>query len=457
MDFVRSAKYIVSAAILLAGLALGSCTEGDTPDNVELAAASPSEVLFQSHSVRFFAGELELKCEDVDEGEFPQPPEVESPEGTRFGGWVDEKGRRAEPGATPVYSDASYTAVFMPLLDGEGPYLFTDSAGLLKPDAVLDSEELLTALNALAGEEAKAYFPEEFMADDAITAEELRKVLSAFFTYDEMDRVILGFEDVDKLSKAQFAIIMNRLLGRATDEPCVVAESAYRIPDVSLERSDYTELMEAAVEHSHSGEGRPWRNVSLPALYEEGYVLVEGCLYMADSKGIFLSDTVLGSLTFAYDGRCTSGDATLDSCVRAILADVSETNPEAKAGELLEAVYDYCCGSFGVSRGNIYDVGNQSWAIAEAIAMFEVKSGSSYSFAAAFWALARGLGYEATAVNGAVGSELTPHAWVEIEIDGENYIFDPALESGAVEGIDAGRDMFMKSEAQVAMYRYFKG
>jgi len=455
MDFTRSAKCILCAAIALAGILLGSCT-GETPEEVVLAANSP-EAQQRFFSVDFYANGTEISSQEIAEGEFPAVPEVADIEGARFGGWVDGYGRRAEPGATPVSGDFDYEAVFLPVLDGNGAYLFTDGGGLLHPDAVLDSTELTAALNALAGDAAKAHFPDSFAADDAITADELRAVLSKFFTYDEMDRVILGFEDVDKLSRAQFAIIMNRLLGRSTDEKVIPAESAYRIPDITLTRSDYTELMEAAIEHSHSETGNHWRNISLPAIYEEGYVLVEGGLYMVDSEGFFVTDDVLGSLTFGYDGRYTSGDATLDGCVRAVIADIAEAMPEVAAPELLEAVYDYCCGSFEFTRRNIYEPGAQGWAISEAVTMFEAKSGNSCSYAAAFWALARGLGYEAVPVTGAVGSESTPHAWVEIEIDGQNYIFDPAMEAGALEGVEAGRNMFMRTEESCAPYDYFKG
>lgn len=455
MDFARSAKCILCVAIAFAGFLLGSCTE-EAPEELALAAATV-EKEERSYGVSFLANGEEISSQTVREGEFPGVPEVEDIEGARFGGWVDSNGRRAEPGATPVEAECSYEAVFLPLLDGSGPYLFTGSGGLLRPDAVLDSTELMTALNALSSDSAKAHFPETFKADDSITTDELRAVLAGFFTYDEMDRVILGFEDVDKLSRAQFAVIMNALLGRETDEKVIAAASAYRIPDVPLTRSDYTQLMEAAIEHSHSETGSQWRNIALPAIYEEGYVLVEGGLYMVDSEGFFVTDNVVGTLTFGYDGRYTSGDMGLDSYVRAVIADIAEAMPEASTADMLKAAYDYCCGNFEFSRRNIYEVGAQGWALSEAVTMFEAGNGNGCSYAAAFWALARGLGYEAVPVSGAIAADKTPHAWVEIEIDGENYIFDPAMEAGALEGVEAGRDMFMKPESQSAMYGYFKG
>ncbi len=456
MDFARSVKIILCALLVSAAVFMGSCTE-NLPDEVALASASDSQTQKREYTVRFFADGEEIAQETLDVGEFPKVPEVGDIEGARFVGWVDSKGRTAVPADTPVTWDFEYTAVFLPVLDGTGPYLFTGSGGLLRPDAVLDSTELVTALNALAGDAAKEYFPKSFEADNAITTDELRKVLSGFYTYEEMDRVILGYEDVDKLSRAQFAVIMNRLLGRTVDEKVIPADGAYTIPDVPLMRSDYTQLMEASIEHTHSDSGEFWRELSLPAIYEEGYVLVEGGLYCVDSEGFFITDTVLGSLTFGYDGRYTSGDIALDGYVRAAIADVAEAQPVSDPAELLEAVYDYCCESFSFAQRNTYQVGAVGWEMSEALTMFEARNGNACSYAGAFWALARGLGYEAHAVVGTIGTAQTPHAWVEIEIDGENYIFDPTVETGGVAAVEGGLNMFRLHESTAAMWAYFKG
>lgn len=458
MEFARSAKYILSAMVIMAGMVLGSCTgDSSAPETTELAAATPKADILKSYTVEFYARGEQIKSETLSIGQLPTVPEVADSEGIRFTGWVDEKGRKAEPAATPVTWDCQYTAVFLPVLDGEGPYLFTGSGGLLKPDAVLDGTELTAALNALAGEAAKAYFPTLPELGDSITAEELRTVLSDFYTSEEMDRVILGYQDVDQLSRAQFAIIMNGLLGRETAGKVIPEEGSYRIPDVAKTRQDYSALMEAAVEHSHSEEGSVWKNISLPALYEEGYVIVEGGLYCADSEGFFVSDTVLGSLTFGYDGRYTSGDAVLDGYVTATVADIMDADTYSDSLKLLRAAYDYSCESFTYLRRNVYELGAGGWEIPEAITMFETRSGNSYSYAAAFWALARSFGYEATAVNGTVGAERQPHAWVEIVIDGETFWFDPAIEAGALEGVEAGKNMFMLSEDTAAAWGYYKG
>ncbi len=455
MDFARSAKYILSAAIILSGIILGSCT-AEEPGDMVLASAEPTAQQ-SGYKVSFVANGQEIKTEKLSTGEFPSVPEVADIEGARFVGWEDQKGRKAQPADTPVTWDCEYTAVFMPLLDVEGPYIFTGSGGLLRPDAVLDSTELVTALNALASDAARRLFPDLSMAEDDVTVDELRKVLSAFYTSEEMDKVILGFDEAEKLSRSEFVMIMNTLTGRNAEARVIPVGDNYRIPDVSPNRQDYDALMEASIAHEHSESGAIWRKTELQPIYEEGYVLVEGNLYCADSEGFFTSDTVLGSLTFGYDGRYTSGDAVLDGYVSAVIADLAEVNAYSSPSDLLSAVYDYCCESFGFTRRNIYEVGARGWEMSEAVTMFESKSGNSCSYAGAFWALARGLGFEAVAVNGAIGSDKESHAWVEIEIDGKTYIFDPAAEAGVLEGIEAGKDMFMISEQRAAALKYFRG
>ena len=78
--------------------------------------------------------------------------------------------------------------------------------------------------------------------------------------------------------------------------------------------------------------------------------------------------------------------------------------------------------------------------------MYQEKKGNCYNFAASFWALARGLGYDATAISGTMTSTDQPHGWVEIPFDGENYIFDVEMEYVYVHERDVhDKDMFMVS------------
>ncbi len=455
MDIVRSAKYILAAMIVVMGFMLGSCRE-EAPEDFTIAATQPAESHAQEYTVRFMSLGKEIASETVSLGEFPQVPDVDAADGSRHGGWVDAKGRRAQPASTPVVADCEYTAVFFPVLDGTEPYLFTDGEALLHPDAILNGTELKTALNALASQNAREIFPDLSDVENDITVGELRKVLAGFYTLDELDRVILGHDQAEKLSRSQFAEIMNKLLGRDESALVVPADGSYCIADVSPDREDYRRLMEACTAHGHSDSGCLWEEVSLPPIYSEGYVLVEGNLYYADANGFFIRDTVEGSMTFGYDGRYTSGNAALDGFVSAAIADITEVNSTDDRSKLLRAAYDFCVDSFGVTEGNIYGVGARGWEMSEALTMFEYKSSNSYGYTAVFWALARGLGYEAQAVNGSYGDDNLSHAWVEIEMDGEIYVFDPAAAAGAFEEAESDADVFMVSQSKASRMGYIK-
>lgn len=69
-----------------------------------------------------------------------------------------------------------------------------------------------------------------------------------------------------------------------------------------------------------------------------------------------------------------------------------------------------------------------------AIQAFEVGSGNCYCYAAAFYFLAQGLGYNARYIEGQVGMAAGgygPHGWVAIDMNGATYICDPEAQDEA--------------------------
>ena len=61
--------------------------------------------------------------------------------------------------------------------------------------------------------------------------------------------------------------------------------------------------------------------------------------------------------------------------------------------------------------------------------MLSTHRGNCYNYAAAFWALARGLGYDADAVAGTVGWNRSPHGWVIMDgAGGTRLVYDVELE-----------------------------
>lgn len=82
----------------------------------------------------------------------------------------------------------------------------------------------------------------------------------------------------------------------------------------------------------------------------------------------------------------------------------------------------------------------QQWYAVEGL---EKRTGNCYTYASTFCELARGLGYDARYVEGAVwgvGQKWWPHGFVLITIDGSTYICDPELQYAS----SAGRNLYMQ-------------
>ena len=60
--------------------------------------------------------------------------------------------------------------------------------------------------------------------------------------------------------------------------------------------------------------------------------------------------------------------------------------------------------------------------------MYATGKGNCYCYAAAFWAAARALGYDAKIVSGTYGKEKSPHGWVEIFFEDGRRTYDVEIE-----------------------------
>lgn len=192
-----------------------------------------------------------------------------------------------------------------------------------------------------------------------------------------------------------------------------------------------------------------------PAPFEPGFVNFKGYLYYVQEDGHFLKNGNVGELQFGANGRYTSGDEALDGYVAQVLEGVIAENPGKDRLGLLRAAYDHCInGAFKYLKGNIYKKGHTGWEVADAKSMFEKGRGNCYNFAAAFWALARGLGYEAHGLAGFVTTLVQPHGWVWMELDGVEYFFDPELHYDYIYDKREVKDMFMLAVADAGWWHY---
>ncbi len=166
--------------------------------------------------------------------------------------------------------------------------------------------------------------------------------------------------------------------------------------------------------------------IKLPTDKTAGFHNVDGWLFYVNEDGSILKDGKVGDLYFSADGRYTTGNSELDSMVAETLDKLIRENPDKKGEDLLRAVHVYCRDNFKYLRRKDGDLewGATGWSVDKAYEMMSTGKGNCYNFAAAFWALSRGIGYETYTIRGTCTSKNQPHGWCIITLDGKDYFFD---------------------------------
>lgn len=433
MKMRMSLKTALLCSVLLAALLVGCSYETLPPeDTAEPLPSSYAEVC----TVRFQAEGLTFSEQRIAPGESPTVPEVRL-DGYVFSHWVSEKGNRTSPEKEAVFSDRVFTAVMYPDLSKNAPYLFADENGFLHPEGLLTGQALDRALRALAAREtALADIPIDTEAD-SLTAEDLQAVLEKCFHPGNVAGFLAEFGEGSAVTRNGFARVMNALLDRKKTVRITQAQTLPR--DVALE-ADMEDILNAALVWEYDPGGYPIYGVVVWQMpWQPGFTILDGWLYYADENGKVLTNGSLGKLTFDGDGRYTTGDEELDRLVARRIADLIAADPAADRQALLYAAFEYARGSFDYVNRGVLRAGAAGWEAEKAKQMFDMGSGNCYNYAAAFWALARGLGYEAVCYSGNALTDQGPHAWVQIEMEGQPYIFDPQL---ARRGEDGERNNF---------------
>ena len=190
------------------------------------------------------------------------------------------------------------------------------------------------------------------------------------------------------------------------------------------------------------------------AAQQDGFLLDKGYLYAVDETGELRSNTYVGVLYFREDGRYTSGSEDLDRMVAGAIR--KSTDEKMTRMDMLRAMYEYTRDHIKyVGFGNHEDSykaahGKDGWMVESATYALENGTGNCYHFAATFAALARGVGFQAYAASGLIGSEDQEHGWVEIVDDsGEVWYSDPETEYARSYWMNQKYDLFYKSKDEI--------
>lgn len=432
--------------LLLAGIAICAVLLG-----VFASQPKQEQAVEQEVTAHFWIGSDEVESETVLKGVCPQA-QVSVPEGLCFVGWLDGSGNTVEPSLEPLQEDANFYAQVYPILSAHTPYLFADADGLIHPDEPLSADDLSQALYALAAEGAGSYFPDLSGLPRELGSEELVSSLAFFFP---AEQVQAAFPDAaGQVSRREFARGMNVLLGRGDFE--TVAAEVVLPPDLGSDPTLWGDLLEASVAHTILEDGKTLLSMALETLQDErGFLTIDGWLYCLNADGTLAQDADVGVLHFGADCRYTSGDTELDTLVAQILDGIIQENPELTGLDLLRKAFEYSRDSFTYLRKQPFAFGATGWETECAKEMFQTGLGNCYNYAASFWALARGLGYEAVAISGTMTKTDQPHGWVEIPWEGEMWICDPEEEMVYRTQRDIfDRDMFFVSYSRGTYWNY---
>lgn len=241
------------------------------------------------------------------------------------------------------------------------------------------------------------------------------------------------------LTRRDAARALNQILGRRGDDKQRL-DLVGAILDVSVGDPDFWTIAEASVGHDYE-QSEHWLNSSPAPVRQPGFFFLDGRLHAIDDQGAPVVADEFAGLRFNAAGEQTSGDAELDELVRDTLVQIVDFKTMSRE-EMLKAAFDYVSDpyNFGYRGRGHYERGSSGWEVEAASVMFRTEHGNCYNYAAAFWALARALGYDATAISGSIAGreaqdqreretgvphvDQRDHSWVEIVVDGESRIFD---------------------------------
>ena len=421
--------------------------------------------------------------EEVKLGETPN--EVPAlPDG--YVGWVSGSGAVVDPASTQIWGDQTFTAYGSITLNtwDHSKYMDGSSDGLFHPGQYMTRAEVAQVLYGLLAEESGArvsysdvsdsmWYAEAieslgamgildceagsaFRPNAAISRGEFALMLSHFISgtgnletfvdvpassryYEAIgaaaaEGLFSGYADGTfhpdaALTRAQATVVFNNLLHREPDTSAIASNPNVRLfPDVPTDYWAYGEIMEATISHAYSSSaGREtWTQVTAErTALSDGYYRINGRLYRVQN-GMFLRNTTVDGFTYDAQGRYTTGSAALDTKLNNIVE--SRTNSSMTRDQKLRALYNYVRDNFTYLKRPLVSKGQTGWEASYAEEFLNLGRGNCYSFSATFCLLARELGLPAYTVVGGLGASNSPHGWVEINLDGTTYMFDPQLE-----------------------------
>ena len=178
-------------------------------------------------------------------------------------------------------------------------------------------------------------------------------------------------------------------------------------------------------------EGNRWRLKSGAINTASGLFESGGDMYYSQSGGKLLRNGDFHTLHFGDDCKYTSGNAAIDSYIENIYDSV--TNSSMTQERKLYACYCHVFNNWNhyIPNNNHVPRGQDcsEWMEEYMTRFIDMGGGNCYCYASWFCYLARRCGYwQAKGVSGGTAPNNTDHGWVEMELNGTLYMFDPRLD-----------------------------
>lgn len=191
---------------------------------------------------------------------------------------------------------------------------------------------------------------------------------------------------------------------------------------------------------------------------DKGFFEYAGDWYYGQSNCLLICNGTWETMRFDAEGKYTSGNERIDEFVDQVLA--TRTDPSMTQEQKLRACYDYVYSHINYQSNNNHvphGADPTTWTEEYMLRLLDRGKGNCYCFAAEMYYFARRIGYwQARAISGQDSPDgyRVDHGWLEIEIDGVRYLFDP--EMNYTRKLSAGR-LFMKTYSQTpwSYYPYY--
>lgn len=323
--------------------------------------------------------------------------------------------------------------------------------------------------------------PSYFRPQDAALAYELQAALTR--ALDLPDTALpAGMTDMTVLTRADAAVLVNRLLGRTPDRDALDAVCYDLLLDMPRTDARYAEVLEAVFPHeylesageqwnlqtleispmragAHTKDGRGFVVDETGCVVREnglftsggwtylsdtdtGCIFADGALHRTDGHvvlslrgGQLLQDGAQGEYLFDENGYYTTGSEEIDVLLDEAIA--ACTTQDMTPEQMLRACYDYVRSYKYLGRNAAFgaDVKTPPYEklLEFAQEILSTGKGDCYNFAASFCLLSRRLGFEAACIIGECGYVWNwrpiAHGWVEITKDGQTLLYDPQIEN----------------------------